>query len=369
MLQINEDAGMDGTRVWPNTGGERVVEKRKKKRNAVATGEVVPRRLLIKGAVTVALGCEISVALRSFFAPSPDSGADSTVDNVMNDIPFMSFKDGDAVTAPTLETSLEDIAALPSFPEQQSTIDQLVRILESRQGAQYFAASAPGKWVLPWVGGWQRICTSETDASFLGGPPKDVFRFSGAERLSMSKAGSVDFRQESARTFVYGPGQGGATIEYLFSAPGVATKLLVTRNGTVTNLGGNFFSIEYAQPPEAYPVEQVRDEDLLESNVPLPLDRDMLGPRSAEVQLRTTYLSATMWIVRDALDKFVVFQRTETRSVMDRRGLVADGQLKPSNDETIRYGRLLFGESASDYTGWEENQNADKSGTDRLLRQ
>ena len=32
---------------------------------------------------------------------------------------------------------------------------------------------------------------------------------------------------------------------------------------------------------------------------------------------------------------------------------MADGQLKPPDDETIRYGRLLFGETLSDYSGWD----------------
>jgi hypothetical protein len=53
------------------------------------------------------------------------------------------------------------------------------------------------------------------------------------------------------------------------------------------------------------------------------------GAATATPKLKTTYLSGTMWIVRDG-DKFVVFQRTDTRAVNDRRGLVADGQLKPA---------------------------------------
>ena len=73
--------------------------------------------------------------------------------------------------------------------------------------------------------------------------------------------------------------------------------------------------------------------------------------------LRTTYLSERLWIVRDAKkdpDRVAVFVRTETRSVMDRRGLVAEGQLKPPDDETIRYVRLLFGETLQDYAGWDD---------------
>ena len=43
---------------------------------------------------------------------------------------------------------------------------------------------------------------------------------------------------------------------------------------------------------------------------------------------------------------------------MDRRGLVASGQLKPPSDETIRYGRLLFSETLEDYYGWEGSTNS-----------
>ena len=50
-----------------------------------------------------------------------------------------------------------------------------------------------------------------------------------------------------------------------------------------------------------------------------------------------------------------------------RRGLVADGQLKPSDDEGIRYGRLLFGEDAADYAGWTAEQEKKSSGQARLL--
>ena len=61
-----------------------------------------------------------------------------------------------------------------------------------------------------------------------------------------------------------------------------------------------------------------------------------------------------------------VFERTDTRSVFDRRGLVADGQLRPPSDESIRYGRLLFGESLQDYQGWEDKETAKSAAAGRL---
>lgn len=74
-----------------------------------------------------------------------------------------------------------------------------------------------------------------------------------------------------------------------------------------------------------------------------------------------------LWVLRDEALRLCIFQRTETRSVMDRRGLVAEGQLKPPADETIRYGRLLFGESQQDYQGWEDKAGSQSSNTDKLL--
>ena len=88
------------------------------------------------------------------------------------------------------------------------------------------------------------------------------------------------------------------------------------------------------------------------------------GPSVKGLTLHTTYLSDRMWILRPfgegaslaarSMDEFVVLRRTETRSVVDRRGLIADGQLKPPDDEGIRYGKLLFGETLSDYGGWSD---------------
>lgn len=69
-----------------------------------------------------------------------------------------------------------------------------------------------------------------------------------------------------------------------------------------------------------------------------------------------------MWVVRDLDGRAAAFQRTETRSVMDRRGLVADGQMKPPTDDGVRYGKLLFGENLSDYQGWEAKTEAEQGG-------
>ena len=77
--------------------------------------------------------------------------------------------------------------------------------LEERGGSQLESSSGFGRWVLPWVGGWQRLWTNSADASFLGGPAADKFGF---------------YKEISHRQFVYGPGDGGAVEEYLFECPG-----------------------------------------------------------------------------------------------------------------------------------------------------
>ena len=63
-----------------------------------------------------------------------------------------------------------------------------------------------------------------------------------------------------------------------------------------------------------------------------------------------------------------VWRRTETRSVIDRRGLVAEGQLKPPDDESIRYGRLLFGDTLQEYGNWQEKEAKTSELNDKLFK-
>ena len=181
----------------------------------------------------------------------------------------------------------------------------------------------------------------------------------------------------STRQFIYGPGEGGITIEYLYSAAGApetAPKLLLTRPGKVTNLGGLQFRLDFDAPLNEYEVlsnvKNAKDgtiSDALATGQPLEGGAERAPPMSA--MLRTTYLSERLWIIRDVRDADLVsiFVRTETRSVMDRRGLVADGQLKPPEKEEVRYGGLLFGENLSDYSGWDVKEGKDAASKSRLL--
>ena len=241
------------------------------------------------------------------------------------------------------------------------------------------------------MGGWERIWTNASSSAFLGGPSAREFSRRG-----------VAVGQVSARNYVYGPGESGITIEYLHSVNADATapiKVLLTRPGTVTNLGENVFQLDFGTPMDEYEVlyDKAKGTDRLANCVPIltpggspsglfdckPTDGGAeRGAPASSLLVRTTCacchlpgaiarpllvravsdtcadawcsadLSERLWIVRDARggDSVAVFQRTETRSVMDRRGLVADGQLKPPDDEQVRYGKLLFGETLQEYS-------------------
>jgi hypothetical protein len=235
--------GMDGERVWLNTNGERVVRKKKKK----PPGEEVPfgsgvfdsdeRRLLLG---LLGTGGILQVVLNVFIKPTqPRRGRDSDAD-----ARYASALDGDAVTRPAIEEQLEDVVN-GRIASDKSTVANLVSVLESQGGPSLMAASRRGKWAVPWVGGWQRLCTSETDASFFGGPSK------------MSVQG---FEQVSCRHFIYGPGEGGIIIEYLYAPAGQSaelapstSKLLLTRSGTLDNLGDNEFEIDFREPLQVSP--------------------------------------------------------------------------------------------------------------------
>lgn len=329
-----------------NQGGERVV--RRKGRAVAASGETEgsSRRTLLLG--VFGAGCW-------YTAINVVSQRNKPV------VTAPLIDDGDAVTAPALELELQDLLAVPNFPDEE--VKALVLRLE-QTGGPTLAASAPqGRWVLPWVGGWERVWAAQQDSSLFGGPPRTSLG---------SRAG---LKLESARQFVYGPGEGGITLEYLYSPPGSPGKeagaqgnsVLLARQGAVSNLGGNFFELDFSTPLQGYEVERSKGSDLL---TPLPSIPPSEGaPPVRGLTMQTTYLSAALWILRSYTnpDQVVVFERTETRSVLDRRGLVAEGQLKPPDDESIRYGRLLFGETLSDYAGWSDAASKDAEQKRKLL--
>ena len=44
-----------------------------------------------------------------------------------------------------------------------------------------------------------------------------------------------------------------------------------------------------------------------------------------------------------------------------------EGELNPSQSETVRYGSLLFGESEDSYNGWAAKKAVEAAGQDKLL--
>jgi hypothetical protein len=318
--------------VPPNQGGDRVVRT---KPLAVGGGTTDSEPLSVRRALILGL------LVQPVFYGGAKLIADAGKMNSQELRQRVGYDEGDAVTLPALETQLASAVATG----MQSGIEPIIEALEEAGGPQLNAAAGFGRWVIPWVGGWERTWTSlPSDASFLGGPP----------RASFSEGGR-SFSQESARLFVYGPGEGGIVVEYLHAAPGTPSKMLLSRAGTVTNLGSCNFQLDFTQPLLEYEVQRKLSNgpDTLVTGRPFD-GGTAQAPPTTELILHTTYLSERLWIVRSVRDptKISVFTRTETRSVMDRRGLVAEGQLKPPEDESIRYGRLLFGETLEDYTGW-----------------
>jgi hypothetical protein len=257
----------------------------------------------------------------------------------------------------------------------------VVAELEERGGSQIGAAGGTGRWVLPWVGGWQRLWTNSPDASACGGPATNSFG---------------NFVELSARQFVYGPGPGGAVVEYLFASPSTGQKYLLSRAAGVTNLGDRFFELDFAAPLQAYDVLaagkisasracfEIDPDDPgcfysgLKSQTPVQVSGAPTAPAAPRLTMRTTYLSENLWIVRNEHpsfrgggggDKITVYQRSGAQSVMDRRGLVLDNQLNPSNDEATRYGKLLFSDSDDEYglKGWQEKTQSETATKDKLL--
>lgn len=344
--------GSDFSNTPPNLGGGRVV--RTKPTSIAPKAEInTPRRALLISLVAAAPAAQLIAflgPLRKVEKPS-----------------LTSSEEGDAVDRPGLETRLQQLVLAQKTAPQDAEARTIVAELESRGGSQIMASQPLGRWVIPWLGGWERLWTSQPDSSFLGGPVRDNFGLStDSQRSSVSLgAGGTIFSQMSGRQFIYGPGVGGVTTEYLYSAPGVASKVLLTREGVVTNLGGNYFELDFPTPLQAYPVQTIAGADSLAASTPLEGGSSKIIEAPSKAVLKTTYLSERMWIVRSD-DQVAVFQRTETRAVTDRRGLVADGQLIPNSDEFVRYGKLLFGESPSDYAGWEDSNQKKQAELEKL---
>jgi len=342
-MQVNKDGYLEKGPLQylpPNMGGDRVVRKKKKETKTGTPTSMVRRTVFALPLVPVAYYASLL---------QQDAARKEAAKNVQ-------LEDGDAVTAPGLELELDEVLQSPLPPNAE--VARLVQGLEAAGGPQIAASELQGKWVLPWLGGWERVWTSSPgDASLFGGPA----------RATVGRATTLPL--VSSRQFVYGPGDGGITLEYLYASPAAPAKVLLARQGVVQNLGGNFFVLDFPTKFDAFEVENKEGIDYLTQLKDFPV----VDPPAAGLTLQTTYLSSGLWVLRSYVQggppgEISIFRRTETRSVLDRRGLVADGQLRPPDDETIRYGRLLFGEKLSDYAGWSDAAIKETEQKDKLFK-
>ena len=144
----------------PNMGGQRVVKKQvtsnREARSSAggdATSEIARRGFL-------GLAGLFSVAYFSVVT----GGQTQTAATEETD-PF-----GNAVTAPTLELDLDDLLELSKkqgVAPPDASVMALVQQLEETGGPQFEASFLQGKWVLPWVGGWERVWSSQADSLTL----------------------------------------------------------------------------------------------------------------------------------------------------------------------------------------------------------
>ena len=244
-----------GVPVPPNLGGERVVRTNKPAKVKVAKAKVgdagdgggfSTRRALILGVLAQPVFFGIANWGKGGLIDLPKQTGKISQEEVVD-----SYYDGNAVSSPALEIDLLELLEekgrmVGTDPKRDAEAAQIVTTLEARGGTQLGAAKGQGRWVLPWVGGWERVWTNTADASFLGGPSSTSFGKRG-----------VSLDQVSARQFIYGPGEGGVCVEYLHAFKQDASaplKFLLTRPGTVTNLGDGIFQLDFPTALDEYEV-------------------------------------------------------------------------------------------------------------------
>jgi hypothetical protein len=89
---------------------------------------------------------------------------------------------------------------------------------------------------------------------------------------------------------VYGPGADGIHIEYVYRCPNVKSELLLARSGAVSNRGGNFFQLDFAEPLVAFEADSVRAGDgtwdALATGVPLMGNAPQSAGKSTGLELQ-----------------------------------------------------------------------------------
>lgn len=287
--------------------------------------------------------------------------------------------EGSAVRPPLRELQLQEIVARGNL-DQPGKIDQVADIiggLEADKGSAFDTAAYVGRWTIPWSGSWESLLNNG-DISWIGGPRDRTMKLNGW---------NGDKTRYAERLFIYGPGEQGIITEYPYTDAGNRSKVLLVRAGAVENLGGNVFA--WRMYPGLDQFELGLDglgNDVLQEDI--PGKRIKIGEKDADNRLftflETTYLSQTMWIVRPRRprdngpvdSRYFVFQRKPFRSVLDRRGIVAESNLKMSDNATVRFGGLLFSGDEDDsgnvidvYEGWNEKVEKDFGLMKRLTKE
>ena len=229
--------------------------------------------------------------------------------------------------------------------EQHEAVARIVTLLEAGRGRQQRAGwgQSDGPWDMPFIGAWDVLYVGPRDE--LGGlRPRE-----GLGRAPLP--GGEQLRLVSARSWVYGPGDGGLATECVYTTPGGphAGSMLLTRAGNVTKLPASALRFDYAEAALAYPLNYAQRSRIgsiagspptLEST---PQVGPLLGAEPASAlrlcaasggDKRTSYLSDVLWIVRGERGATTVLQRTEAEA------------LRPSNgDEPDGFNPLRFGPS------------------------
>ena len=197
--------------------------------------------------------------------------------------------------------------------EQAEAAEALVRRLEAVGGSQLEAATGSGEWELPFVGGWDVLYATP---SFVGSLPR--------------RGGDPHLRIESARLYVWGPGEGGVSTECTLQPPDAATTaasaaasgeehgtaldtLVVIRTGSVTNLPARDVRLEFVS---AGRVSRSSSGGAILGNA---APQDVAGMASftggAAVQ-SSTFLNERLWVTRSReRGEVTVLRRTDAEAL------------------------------------------------------
>ena len=219
-----EQEGLSGTRSWPNLGGERVVRSTAKIQSEARSARADPGAGNAPLDRREALVLAASVGWVGFFGYNVlglgRMAAGTGQQRLITDERY-----GDAVTPSSLETDLIGFLNAPRDAAYDQRLASLVAALEDFGGSQLGASFGRGRWVVPWLGGWECIVSTGGALRSLGGPAQTTLRLAtdGDGTPVLGSGSGVTFERRSARQFVYGPGAGGIAVEHVYASPQART--------------------------------------------------------------------------------------------------------------------------------------------------